>query len=308
MAATIFDHDHAVNPAASYDVKTLEGKSVVITGAASGIGEACMRSFVAAGAYVTFGDIAEERSHALVSELGKDKVAFVKCDTRNWQDQAALFKVALNKSPSQSVDIVLANAGISGSDSIFNDQSDPATGEPVEPDLSIVNVNLIGCMYTTKLALHYFSRASDVPRRQGCLMYTSSLAAYLDHNGAPQYAAAKFGIRGMMRSVRQVLPAQKSRVNMIAPSFIETRILSTAVVEKLHAGNVPFAQVEDAAAAVMHIASDPHINGRALAILPREIAEHGYTDMEIDDDKEGGFIKTLIEKINNVSIRVNTKD
>ena len=48
--------------------------------------------------------------------------------------------------------------------------------------------------------------------------------------------------------------------------------------------------------------------GRALAILPREIAEHGYTDMEIDDDKEGGFIKTLIEKINNVSIRVNTKD
>jgi hypothetical protein len=45
-------------------------------------------------------------------------------------------------------------------------------------------------------------------------------------------------------------------------SFIETRILSKAVVEKLQAGNVPFAQVEDAAAAVMHIASDSHINGR----------------------------------------------
>jgi hypothetical protein len=44
--------------------------------------------------------------------------------------------------------------------------------------------------------------------------------------------------------------------------FIETRILSKAVVEKLQAGNVPFAQVEDAAAAVMHIASDPYINGR----------------------------------------------
>jgi len=41
-----------------------------------------------------------------------------------------------------------------------------------------------------------------------------------------------------------------------------------------------------------------------LAILPREIAEHGYQDMEIDDDKDEGFIKDLLEKINNVSVRV----
>jgi NAD(P)-dependent dehydrogenase (short-subunit alcohol dehydrogenase family) len=218
MAATKFDHDHAVNPAAKFDVRSLRGKSVVITGAASGIGEACMRSFVRAGAYVTFGDVAEDRAKALVSELGPERVAFVKCDTRSWEDQAALFRVAVIQSPSHSVDIVLANAGISGSDSIFNDQFDPATGEPVEPDLSIVNINLIGCMYTTKLALHYFSKQSEIPGRHGCLIYTTSLAAYIDHNGAPQYAAAKFGIRGMMRSMRQVLPAQKSRVNLIAPS------------------------------------------------------------------------------------------
>jgi hypothetical protein len=51
----------------------------------------------------------------------------------------------------------------------------------------------------------------------------------------------------------------------------------------------------------------PRRTGRALAILPRGIAEHGYTDMEIDDEKEGGFIKTLIEKVNNVSVRVNKK-
>ena len=218
MAAKVFDHEHAVNPAASYNMHMLKGKSVVITGGASGIGEACMRSFVAAGAFVTFGDIAEDLAYALVSELGQDKVVFEKCDTRSWQDQAALFKLAISKSPSHSVDIVLANAGISGSDSVFNDQSDPTTGEPVEPDLSILNINLIGYMYTTKLALHYFSRQADTPGRDGCLIYTTSLAGYVDHNGAPQYAAAKFGIRGMMRSMRQVLPAQKCRVNLIAPS------------------------------------------------------------------------------------------
>lgn len=220
MAATIFDHDHAVNPTASYDVRSLKGKSVLVTGAASGIGEACMRSFVAAGAFVTFGDVAEDRGQALVSELGPDKVAFGKCDTRSWQDQAALFRVAVDQSPSHSVDVVLANAGISGSDPVFNDTSDPTTGEPVEPDLSIVNIDLIGYMYTTKLALHYFSRQQREVSggRGGCLIYTTSLAGYMDHNGAPQYSASKFGVRGMMRSMRQVLPAQKSRVNLISPS------------------------------------------------------------------------------------------
>lgn len=217
MIATEFDHAHAVKATDAFDVKTLQGKSVVITGAASGIGEACMRSFVSAGAFVTFGDLAEDRAHALVSELGNGNVAFVKCDTRVWEDQTAMFKTASEKSPSHSVDVVFANAGISGLDSVFNDQSDPVTGAPVKPDLSILETNLIGVMYTTKLALHYFSRQPEGPARDRSLIITSSIAGYVDHNGAPQYSSAKFGVRGMMRSLRQVLPKQNTRVNIISP-------------------------------------------------------------------------------------------
>lgn len=217
MVAVQFDQAHAIKAATGYDAKSLEGKSVVITGAASGIGEACMRSFVSAGAFVTFGDLAEDRAQALVSELGQDKVAFAKCDTRVWEDQAQLFKTATEKAPSRSIDVVLANAGISGWDSVFQDQSDPTTGEPVKPDLSILETNLVGVMYTTKLALHYFARQPEGSGRDRCLIMTSSLAGYADHNGAPQYSAAKFGVRGMMRSLRQVLPKQQARVNIIAP-------------------------------------------------------------------------------------------
>lgn len=217
MPAIQFYKANAVSAASSYDSQSLTGKSVVITGAASGIGEACMRSFAAAGAFVTFGDLAEDRAQALVSELGQNKVAFAKCDTRSWHDQVTLFKAAIEHSPSHSVDIVLANAGISGLDPIFQDQSDPATGEPVEPDLSILNTNLIGFMYTTKLALHYFARQPEGSGHDRCLIMTSSIAGYADHNGAPQYSAAKFGVRGMMRSLRQVLAKQQARVNIIAP-------------------------------------------------------------------------------------------
>jgi NAD(P)-dependent dehydrogenase (short-subunit alcohol dehydrogenase family) len=220
MIATQFNHAHAVKPTDSFDTKSLQGKSVVITGAASGIGEACMRSFVSAGAFVTFGDLAEDRARALVSELGQDKVTFVKCDTRVWEDQASLFKTACEKSPSGGIDIVLANAGITGLDPVFNDKSDPTTGEPVKPDLAIVETNLIGSMYTTRLALHYFQRQPEGPNRDRCLLITSSIAGYADHNGAPQYSAAKFGVRGMMRSLRQVLPRQNARVNVISPWYV----------------------------------------------------------------------------------------
>lgn len=218
MPSTTFTSADAVNPTANLDLTSLQGKSVVITGAASGIGEACMRNFVAASAFVTFGDLASSRAEALVTELGSDKVAFVPCDVRNWADQAALFKMASSKNGG-NIDIVFANAGISGSDPVFNDTSDPATDEPVEPDLNILQTNLVGFMYTAKLALHYFARQqpASAGERDRCLIMTSSLAGYADHNGAPQYSAAKFGTRGMMRSLRRMLPKQDARVNVIAP-------------------------------------------------------------------------------------------
>jgi len=101
----------------------MRGKSVIVTGGANGIGETCVRQFVAAGAFVTFGDV-NERGKEIEKELNADgeKVAFVKCNIRSWEDQKLLFETAKQRSPAKSVDIVLANAGISRSsgDSLWN--------------------------------------------------------------------------------------------------------------------------------------------------------------------------------------------
>jgi NAD(P)-dependent dehydrogenase (short-subunit alcohol dehydrogenase family) len=101
----------------------MSGKSVIVTGGANGIGEACVRAFVAAGAFVTFGDLSD-RGKEIEQELnaGGDRVAFVKCDIRSWDEQKTLFETAKSKSPNHSVDVVLANAGISRSsgDSLWN--------------------------------------------------------------------------------------------------------------------------------------------------------------------------------------------
>ena len=104
--------DHTVEP----DTTKAKGKSVIITGGANGMGETMVRAFVAAGAFVTFGDM-HPRGADIETELNQngERVAFVKCDIRNWEDQITLFETAKNKSPSKSVDVVIANAGISRS-------------------------------------------------------------------------------------------------------------------------------------------------------------------------------------------------
>lgn len=104
--------DHTVKPA----IDRAAGKSVIVTGGANGIGESCVRHFVDAGAFVTFADL-NERGTTIEKELnsGVRRCQFVKCDIRSWDDQKAVFEAAKSQSPSQSVDIVIANAGISRS-------------------------------------------------------------------------------------------------------------------------------------------------------------------------------------------------
>jgi NAD(P)-dependent dehydrogenase (short-subunit alcohol dehydrogenase family) len=178
-----FNTDNAVQLGATFDATKLAGRSVVITGGASGIGEASVRAFVAAGAFVTFGDIAVEQAQAIVSELGSEKVAFVPCDVLVWAEQLQLFKTAIEKSPSKSIDVVCANAGIAVTDELLVDAekiaADP-TADPIEPKLNTLKVNTIGVAYTAKLATHYLVKRPGEEEKDHALIITASLAGYLD--------------------------------------------------------------------------------------------------------------------------------
>ena len=166
---------------------------------------------------LNLGDLNEERSQALLSELGKDKVAFVQCDVRVWTDQLKLFKVAIQMAPSKTIDIVLANAGLNKRDEIFYQAAVADNGDPVEPDLTVLDTCLRATAYTAKLANFYFPKQPIGEGRDRCFIMTASLAAYIDMTGSPQYQAAKFGVRGMMRSLRLTAPWYGMRVNMVAP-------------------------------------------------------------------------------------------
>jgi NAD(P)-dependent dehydrogenase (short-subunit alcohol dehydrogenase family) len=106
--------DHTI----ASDLTQVHGKSVIVTGGANGLGESIVREFVNAGAFVTFADLDDERGRRMEAEINNRSsraCVFVKCDVRAWEDQKVVFETARAESPSGSVDVVIANAGISRS-------------------------------------------------------------------------------------------------------------------------------------------------------------------------------------------------
>ena len=181
--------------------------------------------------------------------------------------------------------MVIANAGISGGDSVFALKDTP---DPEEPDLNILNIDLIGVLYTMRCAQHYWQFDAR-PGDEKCFIIKSSLAGYVAVSAATQYSVSKYGVRGLMIQTRM---SERCRVNVIAPWFIRTPIMSDVVAERigglLKAAGTGWAEVEDSVQAALRIAADKEVNGRALAIVPKSEAKEGWVDCEVDDYTELG--------------------
>ncbi|KAF7557421.1 hypothetical protein G7Z17_g638 [Cylindrodendrum hubeiense] len=265
----------------------VSARGLITVQGASGLGKAYTKAFTEAGAFVTIGDYDEIAGKATEKEFSPN-AKFVKCDVRDWDDQVAVFDTALSVSPQKSIDIVIANAGVVGADDL-NTLEDPSK-PPVKPNLRIIEVNLLGTAYTAKLALHYFRRQPQDSSRDRCLIIKGSVAAYADQPGSPQYNISKWGARGLFRNLRRTAWREGIRVNFTAPWYVRTPILSDRIIQYLESKGVNFATVDDCARAMLHIASDKEINGRAFGIVPREEAPEGYMDLEHDDYQEGDFL------------------
>ncbi|KAF2484909.1 hypothetical protein BDY17DRAFT_93651 [Neohortaea acidophila] len=265
----------------------LAGKSVIITGGASGLGRAYAQAFVDHGAFVTIADLNPGFGAKAVEELGAKNAQFLQTDVLNWDQLVQAFEAAIKNSPRQSLDVVIANAGIVGHDDIFTLEDPQAP--PRKPNTKIVELNLTGLLYTVKLAFHYFRRQPAAAPYDRCLILKSSLAGYVDLPGSIQYNASKFGVRGVMRSLRRTAWREGWRVNLVAPWYIRTAALSQAVQDYLDGKGIGFALAEDSARAMLLIASDEKINGRALGVVSRQQNKLGVIDLDLDDYPAGNM-------------------
>ena len=112
-----------------YDTATLAGKTILITGGASGFGAAFARHWAAHGSNLIIGDVNDAGGEALIAELRTSSthpnqvLIYQHCDVTSWPDQLALFQTAVTSSPTSSIDAVVAGAGIV-------DKSDPINPSP----------------------------------------------------------------------------------------------------------------------------------------------------------------------------------
>ena len=192
----------------------LKGKTAIITGGASGIGKEYSRALTKAGVHVIIADLNEDLGKVVQHELG-DTSTFVRCDVRSWKDQLATFEKAIEVSPTGEINVVVANAGVGGPDQIW--AQDIEKDEPEQPNISTTEINAIGVIWTTKLAMFYFQKQNASNKKDRLLVLQSSLAGYIDLTASPQYNGSKFLVRGLLRSLRQSSLEHGIRVNLIAP-------------------------------------------------------------------------------------------
>lgn len=254
------------------DTSVLRGKSVLITGGVSGIGALIAKQCIENGAYVTVADINEQQGKAFIDDMSQQgsSVNFVATDVSDWESQVKAFKAAIGFSKIDSIDVVIAAAGVGGA-FFIGEQDEPPSLEkdPPAPSRSAAafDVNAKGVYYTTKLAQHYFalpnisSKASNQPLRKS-LVVISSLAGYLEINNA-DYTASKWAVRGLFRSARSKMEDLGYRMNLIAPWVMDTP-MSKGLADICRQHGFPVGEAKSVADAVIRCAADDSICGMAV--------------------------------------------
>ncbi len=240
-------------------------KSIIVTGAGSGIGRAAAMLFAAEGGNVVVADLtegAEETAH-LIEEAGGTAVA-IRMDAGNEDDVIRTIALACDRFG--GLDILFANAGISGGMANIFDTDVALITE-------VLRVNLIGPYLAIK---HGAPRIAE--RGGGAIVLTASVAGIRSGAGSPAYSASKAGVINLAAVAAQQLSGSNVRVNAVCPGLTETGMTKPTFdyarsadkmdrlgrLNPLHRG----AQPEELAKVALFLASDDasYVNGQALAV------------------------------------------
>jgi len=231
----------------------IEGRVAVVTGGCSGIGLATVRRFVAEGAKVVIGDIADDAGAALVDDLGGPGVAtYVHVDVTDKAEVDALFKTA--NDTYGSVDIAFNNAGISPPD------DDSILDTELEAWRRVQEVNLTSVYLCCKAALPYM-----IEQQRGSIINTASFVAVMGAATSQiSYSASKGGVLSMTRELGVQFAREGVRVNALCPGPVNTPLLKElfaadaerAARRLVHVPMGRFGEPEEMASAVLFLASD----------------------------------------------------
>lgn len=195
----------------------VNGASAIVTGGASGLGEACARRLAAAGARVVVLDLQSEKGRSVAADVNG---RFVAADVADVGQVSAAIDAAMELG---SLRVLVNAAGIGAAGRTIDRHNQPLDLGYFE---RVIRVNLIGSFNCLRLAAAQMATTDpiDDDGQRGVIVNMASVAAFDGQIGQAAYSASKGGIVGMTLPIARDLVAVGIRVNTIAPGLIDTPI------------------------------------------------------------------------------------
>lgn len=252
----------------------IAGKVAIVTGGASGLGEATARELARLGAKVAVLDVNLELAQKVAADIGG---IAAQCDVTSGESvQAALDAVTAQLGAAR---ILMQIAGIGTAKRVVQKDGSAA---PLEDFARVVNVNLIGTYNVARLFAAQCAKQEGLEdNERGVMVFTASVAAFDGQVGQQAYSASKAGVVGMTLPMARDLAQHGIRVCTIAPGLFATPLMKTLPepVQQSLAASIPFpsrlGKPEEFAQLACHIVTNTHLNGEvirldgALRLAPR---------------------------------------
>ena len=241
----------------------ISNKVAIVTGGASGLGEATVRHYITLGAKVAIFDMDENRGTDLVEELGENSL-FLKVNVTSEEDvQRAIAAVVKTFG---AIHICNNFAGIGSARKTVS----KGAAFPLDDYKRVIDINLVGSFNVLRLAAEQM--ATQQPFNEdggrGVIINTASIAAYEGQMGQVAYSASKGGIVAMTLPLARDLAAFGIRVNTIVPGLVHTPLFDT----------LPEEAIKSLSASVLY---PPRLGRPAeIAHLSQYLVENDYTNGE----------------------------
>jgi NAD(P)-dependent dehydrogenase (short-subunit alcohol dehydrogenase family) len=236
----------------------------LVTGGASGLGEATVRRLHEGGAAVVIVDLPTSSGAALAEELG-DHVVFSPADVR---DEAQVLDAIAAAKELGELRIVVNCAGVGTPGRVVGKRG------PLELDTfrTVVEINLVGTFNVLRLTAAAMLENDELDGDRGVIVMTASIAAFDGQVGQAAYAASKGGVAGLTLSAARDLADKHLRVMTVAPGTFETPMLSglPGDVKSVLEAQVPHPSrlglPSEYASLVAHIVDNPMLNGEVIRL------------------------------------------
>jgi NAD(P)-dependent dehydrogenase (short-subunit alcohol dehydrogenase family) len=243
----------------------IEGQAALVTGGASGLGEATARELARLGAKVAVLDVNAAQAEKVASEIGG---IACQCDiTDSASVTAALAKAAEMHGAAR---ILMNIAGIGTAKRVVQKDGSAA---PLEDFARVVNINLIGTYNISRLfAAECAKLAPMEDGERGMMLFTASVAAFDGQIGQQAYSASKGALVGMTLPMARDLAQYGIRACTIAPGLFATPLMRTLPepVQQSLAASIPFpsrlGKPEEFAQLACHIVTNTHLNGEVIRL------------------------------------------